>query len=161
ELAGKQTTFAAVLEHIVPTSVIDAASHNEVLQIVFWSILFGVALTQVHGRPREAVLTGLNSLAEVMFKFTGLVMKYAPIGIGAAIAVTVGHGGLDVLRNLAVLILTLYGALVVFLLGVLMPVALLARVPLRKFARAVKEPALIAFSTTSSEAALPKAMLAM
>jgi proton glutamate symport protein len=96
-----------------------------------------------------------------MFKFTGLVMKYAPIGIGAAIAVTVGHSGLDILWNLAKLILTLYGALVVFLLVVLLPTALLARVPLRKFGRAVKEPALIAFSTTSSEAALPKAMLAM
>jgi proton glutamate symport protein len=88
-------------------------------------------------------------------------MKYAPIGIGAAMAVTVGHSGLEVLINLGKLILTLYGALVVFVLVVLLPVALLARVPLRKFARAVKEPALIAFSTTSSEAALPKAMLAM
>ena len=104
---------------------------------------------------------GLEALAEVMFKFTGLVMKYAPIGIGAAIAVTVGHSGLGVLKNLALLILTLYAALVVFLLLVLLPAALLARVPLRKFGRAVKEPALIAFSTTSSEAALPKAMLAM
>src|SRR5262249_1512814 len=100
-------------------------------------------------------------LAEVMFKFTGQVMLYAPVGIGAAIAVTVGHSGLSVLLNLGKLILTLYGALVVFLLVVLLPTAVLARVPLRKFARAVKEPALIAFSTTSSEAALPKAMLAM
>ncbi len=107
------------------------------------------------------MIDSLDALAEVMFKFTGLVMKYAPIGIGAAIAVTVGHSGLGILKNLAVLILTLYGALVVFMLVVLLPVALIARVPLRKFGRAVKEPALIAFSTTSSEAALPKAMLAM
>jgi len=96
-----------------------------------------------------------------MFKFTGLVMAYAPIGIGAAIAVTVGHSGLGILLNLGKLILTLYVALVFFMLVVLLPVAFFARVPLRKFARAVKEPALIAFSTTSSEAALPKAMLAM
>jgi len=93
-----------------------------------------------------------------MFKFTGLVMKFAPIGIGAAIAATVGHGGLGVLSNLGKLVLTLYGALVVFGLAVLLPVARLAKVPLKKFFRAVKEPALIAFSTTSSEAALPKAM---
>ena len=107
------------------------------------------------------MLEGLDALAQVMFKFTGLVMKYAPVGIGAAIAVTVGHSGIEVLKNLAILILTLYAALVVFMLVVLLPVALWARVPFRKFARAIKEPALIAFSTTSSEAALPKAMLAM
>jgi len=161
EFAAKQTTLAGVLEHIVPTSIFEAAAHNEVLQIVFWSILFAVGLTQTPAKHRDLVLHGLEALAEVMFKFTGLVMKYAPIGIGAAIAVTVGHSGLGVLKNLAMLILTLYGALVVFMLVVLLPTALLARVPLRKFAKAVKEPALIAFSTTSSEAALPKAMQAM
>lgn len=161
ELAAKKTTFADILEHTVPTSVVEAATKNEVLQIVFWSILFAVALTQVTGRSKEVMLSTLDSLAQVMFKFTGLVMKYAPIGIGAAIAVTVGHSGLGVLKNLAILILTLYVALVVFMLIVLLPAALLTRVPLKKFGRAVKEPALIAFSTTSSEAALPKAMLAM
>jgi proton glutamate symport protein len=161
QLAAKTQTLDDFLKHVVPESVFDAAVKNEVLQIVFWSILFGVALAQVHGPPKQAMLGWLESLAEVMFKFTGLVMKYAPIGIGAAIAVTVGHSGLGVLRNLGVLILTLYGALVVFALVVLLPVAWMARVPLRKFGRAVKEPALIAFSTTSSEAALPKAMLAM
>ncbi len=103
-----------MLEHIVPTSFFDAAAKNEVLQIVFWSILFAVALTQVRGRPKEFMISALESLAEVMFKFTGIVMKYAPIGIGAAIAVTVGHSGLGVLVNLGKLILTLYGALVVF-----------------------------------------------
>lgn len=158
---AKKTTFAGILEHIVPTSFVEAAATNDVLQIVFFSILFGVALTQVRGQHRETMLAGLDSLAQVMFKFTGLVMKYAPVGIGAAIAVTVGRSGLEILKNLAVLILTLYGALVVFMLLVLLPVAWWARVPPRKFGRAVKEPALIAFSTTSSEAALPKAMIAM
>jgi proton glutamate symport protein len=161
EFAAKQTTLASVLEHIVPASVVEAAAQNEVLQIVFWSILFAVALTQVPGRTRQVVITALDALAEVMFKFTGLVMAFAPVGIAAAMAVTVGSGGLQVLGNLALLIGTLYAALVVFMLAVLVPVALLARVPLKKFAKAVKEPALIAFSTTSSEAALPKAMLAM
>jgi Na+/H+-dicarboxylate symporter len=161
QYAARMQTLDDFLKHVVPESVFDAAVRNEVLQIVFWSILFAVALTQVRGRPKEFMLTGLEALAEVMFKFTGLVMKYAPIGIGAAIAVTVGHSGLGVLKNLGLLIITLYAALVVFLLVVLLPAALMARVPLKKFGRAIKEPALIAFSTTSSEAALPKAMLAM
>lgn len=159
--ASKKTTFGSVLEHVVPVSVFDAAARNDVLQIVFFSILFGVAVTQVRGKHKEAMIGGLESLAEVMFKFTAIVMKYAPIGIGAAIAVTVGHSGLKVLVNLGVLILTLYAALVVFMLVVLLPAAIMARVPLKKFGKAIKEPALIAFSTTSSEAALPKAMLAM
>ena len=161
ELAGKQSTLSGVLEHIVPQSFFEAATHNEVLQIVFWSILFAVGLSQVRGKPKEAMLGFAEALAETMFKFTGIVMRYAPIGIGAAIAVTVGHSGLGVLRNLGVLILTLYGALVAFALLVLLPVALLAKVPLRRFFAAVRAPALIAFSTTSSEAALPSAMKAM
>jgi proton glutamate symport protein len=99
-----------------------------------------------------------EGLAETMFKFTGIVMKYAPIGIGAAIAVTVGHSGVEVLVNLGKLVLTLYAALVVFILVALVPAALIARVPLRAFYEMVKEPALIAFATTSSDAALPKAM---
>jgi len=107
------------------------------------------------------LLGTIEGLAEAMFKFTGIVMKYAPIGIGAAIAVTVGHSGISVLKNLGVLILTLYGALVVLIVCVLLPVALIFKVPIRKFLRAVKEPALIAFSTTSSDAALPRAMQAM
>jgi len=161
EQAAKRTTVAGVLEHIVPESVIKAAADNEVLQVVFWSVLFAVALTRVPAEKRAVVVTFLDAVADVMFKFTGLVMAYAPVGIAAAMAVTVGSGGLTVLGKLALLVGTLYAALVVFLLGVLVPVALVARVPLGKFLRAVKEPALIAFSTTSSEAALPKAMLAM
>jgi proton glutamate symport protein len=161
QLATGQTSFGALLEHIVPQSIIAAAGDNEVLQIVFWSILFAVALTQVRGAPRTVMIGFAESLAEVMFKLTGLIMKFAPVGIGAAIAVTVGHSGLGVLLNLGKLILTLYGALVVFGLAVLLPAAWLARVPIRRFVAAVREPALIAFSTTSSEAALPRAMAAM
>ena len=161
QFAARKQTFADVLSHIVPESIIQAGASNEVLQIVFWSIIFAVALAQVRGKAKEWMISTCESLAEVMFKFTGLVMKYAPIGIGAAIAVTVGHSGLGVLVNLGKLILTLYGALVVFMLGVLLPVALLARVPIGRFFRQIKEPALIAFSTTSSEAALPLAMQRM
>jgi proton glutamate symport protein len=155
---GQQPTFSSVLEHIVPQSFFEAAVSNQVLQIVFFSVIFAVGLSQVRGKPKEAMLGFCEGLAETMFKFTSIVMKFAPIGIGAAIAVTVGHSGLEVLKNLGLLVLTLYAALVVFGLVVLLPVARLARVPLRTFLNAVKEPALIAFSTTSSEAALPKAM---
>jgi proton glutamate symport protein len=158
ELAQKTTSFGTFLEHIVPQSFFEAAVNNEVLQIVFFSILFAVALSQVRGRPKEAMLGFCEGLAETMFKFTGIVMKFAPIGIGAAIAVTVGHSGVEVLINLGKLVLTLYGALVVFILVALVPAALIARVPLRQFFEKVKEPALIAFASTSSEAALPKAM---
>lgn len=161
ELARKQNTASSMMEHIVPTSIIKAAADNEVLQIVFWAIIFAIALTQVKKNYRDNLLGGLDSLSEVMFKFVGIVMKYAPIGVGAAIAATVGKGGLEVLKNLAMLIVTLYIALIVFVVLVLVPMAWIARVPMKKFGRAVAEPALIAFSTTSSEAALPKAMQAM
>ena len=157
-LGAAKTTFTGVLLHIVPQSFFEAAANNEVLQVVFWSILFGLGLTQVKGKPKETILAFCEGVAAVMFKFTGIVMKYAPIGVGAAIAFTVGHGGVRVLASLGALILTLYGALVVFGLAVLVPVMLLAKVPIGAFARAIKEPALIAFSTASSEAALPLAM---
>ncbi len=161
ELAHNTQTGAGFLEHLVPTSFFDAAAKNEVLQVVFFAVIFAVALSKVQGRSKEIVLAGCEGLADVMFKFTMIVMRFAPFGIGAAIAVTVGHSGLGVLFNLGKLILTLYGALFVFFLVVLLPVALLFRVPLRRFVRAVRSPALIAFSTTSSEAALPLAMQSM
>ena len=161
QLAQNKPSVGSFLEHLVPQSFFEAAARNEVLQVVFFSILFAVALSSLSGRPKQTMIDFCESLAEVMFKFTAIIMRFAPIGIGAAIAVTVGHSGLGVLINLGKMILTLYGALVVFVLGVLLPVALIARVPIRRFLRAVKEPALIAFSTTSSEAALPRAMQAM
>lgn len=161
ELAKNQNNVTTMVEHIVPKSIIKAAAENEVLQIVFWAIIFAIALTQIKKHHQENLLGGLEALSEVMFKFVGVVMKYAPIGVGAAIAKTVRESGVDVLLNLMILIGTLYVALLVFVLLVLLPMALIAKVPLKKFGKAVAEPALIAFSTTSSEAALPKAMQAM
>jgi proton glutamate symport protein len=161
ELAANTPTGNGFLEHLVPTSIFDAASKNEVLQVVFWAVIFAVALSQIRGRGKDGVLAVCEGVSEVMFKFTGLVMRYAPIGIGAAIAVTVGHSGLGVLLNLGKLVLTLYAALVAFILIVLLPISLLFRVPLKRFLKTVREPALIAFSTTSSEAALPSAMQGM
>ncbi len=158
-LASEPVTFASVLEHIVPQSFFDAAARNEMLQMVFWSVLFAIGLTQVRGRAKETMLGFCEAVADVMFKFTGIVMKFAPFAVAAALAVTVGKpGGLRNLQSLALVVVTLYVALVVFGLFVLYPVARIARVPIGAFAAAVKEPALIAFSTASSEAALPKAM---
>jgi proton glutamate symport protein len=161
ELAHNTQNASGFLEHLVPTSFFDAAARNEVLQVVFFAVLFAVALSKVQGRSKEIVLAGCEGLAEVMFKFTMMVMRFAPIGIGAAIAATVAQSGLGVLVSLGKLVLTLYGALVAFFLLVLLPIALLFRVPLRRFVRATRSPALIAFSTTSSEAALPLAMQSM
>ena len=146
---------------IVPTSIFDALATNNVLQIVLFSILFGIALSQVPGKPKEAVLGFTEGLAETMFKLVGIVMLYVPIGVGAALAVTVAHSGLAVLTPLLKLVGTLYGALVVFGLVALLPVALLARIPVLRFLKQVREPALIAFTTTSSDAALPLAMQRM
>jgi proton glutamate symport protein len=161
EASQRTVTFGGVLEHIVPSSFVDAAAKNEVLQVVFWSIIFAVALARAPIGAKKVILSFTESLGEVMFKFVGIVMAFAPFGIGGAIAVTVGQSGIGVLRNLGILVLTLYGALIVFVLLVLIPVALIFRIPIGAFWKAVRESWLIAFSTASSEAALPRAMQAM
>lgn len=157
EFATKTQTLSEVITHIIPQSVVQAAAEGEVLQMVVFAVLFSMGLAALPAEKRRIVVDFCDAVAETMFKVTGIVMRYAPIGVGAAIAVTVGNRGLSVLINLGLLILTLYGALAVFVVCVLVPVALIARIPIRRFFTAIKEPALIAFSTTSSEAALPKA----
>lgn len=157
DVAAKPT-LAGTLEHIVPVSFFDAAARNEALQIVFFAIMFAVALSQVPPQHKKFMLGFCESLSEVMLKFVGYVMKFAPVGIGAAMAVTVGRNGLGVLKNLGALVFTLYGALVVFALVVLLPIAILFKVPLRRFWQTIKEPFLVAFTTASSEAALPRAL---
>ncbi|MBI1805723.1 MAG: cation:dicarboxylase symporter family transporter [Ignavibacteria bacterium] len=161
DIVAKKQTIAEVITHIVPQSFIQAAAEGEVLQIVVFTLIFSFALAMIPTEKRQVMLSFCDSLAETMFKFTGIVMRYAPIGVGAAIAVTVGSKGLSVLINLGLLILTMYIALIIFIVFVLGSVALVARIPVKKFIAAVEEPALIAFSTTSSEAALPKAMEVM
>jgi proton glutamate symport protein len=151
-------SFVALLEHVVPESIVDAMARNDALQIVVFAILFAIGLTRVHGEAKSVMLSMCESLAEVMFKFAGVVVAFAPLAVGAALAATVGRNGLGVLRPLGLLVGTLYGALVVFALVVLLPIALAARVPLRRFAGAVREPWLLAFTTASSEAALPLAL---
>lgn len=156
----KQTVDDVIL-HVFPENLAKSVAEGQVLQVVVFSIIFGIALALLRDEKRKSMLTFCESLSEVMFKFTNIVMFFAPVGVGAAIAYTVGHMGLGILKNLFALLATLYVALIVFLLGVLLPVALIARIPLRRFARAIAEPVSIAFATTSSEAALPRAMEAM
>jgi proton glutamate symport protein len=157
EISAAAQTWDQILLHSFPESVIRAMAEGNVLQIVIFSIFFAIGLGMI-GEKGRPLVAWCEAVAETMFKVTNIVMHYAPIGVGAAIAYTVGHGGLSVLWNLAWLVGTLYLALIVLVLGVFLPVALIFRVPIRKFVRAVKEPAVIAFSTTSSEAALPRAM---
>jgi len=159
-IASQPQKFGDVLIHVFPQSFFQAAAEGQVLQVVVFSILFAFALSMVHHK-KKAILDLCESLAETMFKFTAIVMRYAPIGVGAAIAVAVGSKGLPVLINLGMLILTFYACAIFFVLVIFVPVMLIFKVPIKRFLQAVKEPALIAFSTTSSEAALPKAMQAM
>ena len=156
-ISAQAQGWREILVNLVPESVIQAMATGQVLQIVVFSIIFGIGLGLLGERGKPLVHL-CELIAETMFKFTNIIMHYAPIGVGAAMAYTVGHGSLSVLINLGLLVLTLYGALIVFFLAVLLPIALMAKIPIRKFVRAVREPAIIAFSTTSSEAALPRAM---
>lgn len=153
-------TFIETLVHIFPSSIIDAMARGDVLQIVTFSALFGMAVLAL-GKRGKPVLEFCDSLSQVMFKFTGYVMRFAPFGIGAAMAATIGHKGLGVLVNLGMLIGTLYLALVLFVVIVLGIVSYIVRLPVRQFIKAVKEPFALAFVTTSSEVALPKAMEVM
>jgi proton glutamate symport protein len=148
------------LVHIFPASIVDAMVRGDVLQIVAFAVLFAMAVSAL-GEKGRPILRACESLSQIMFRFTGYVMLFAPVGVGAAMAHTIGTQGLGVLKNLGLLIGSLYLALVVFIVVVFGAVALLFRVPVLKFIKAVREPATIAFVTTSSESALPKAMEVM
>jgi len=149
--------FRDLLVHIFPSSVIDSMVRGDVLQIVAFTVLFAMAVLAL-GERAKPILRGCDALSQVMFKFTGYVMKFAPIGVGAAMAHTLATNGLTVLKNLGLLIGSLYLALLILVIFVFGAVMLIARVPMRAFLRAVREPFTIAFATTSSESALPKAM---
>jgi proton glutamate symport protein len=147
-----------IVLHIFPENIAKAVADGEILQVVVFSVLFGIALALVPEERRRPLLAFTESLAETMFKFTNIVMLFAPIGVGAAIAYTIGHLGIGILVNLLKLLLTMYVACIAFIVLVLLPVAWFVGVPLRRFAAAVAEPCSIAFATASSEAALPRAM---
>jgi proton glutamate symport protein len=156
-LAKATPTLSGTLEHTFPASVIDAMARGDVLQIVVFAFIFGAACASI-GAKAAAVVDVCKSLSEVMFRYTKYVMYLAPIGVGAAMAHTIGSKGIGVLLGLGKLVLTLYGALLIFVFIVLGAVALIARVPLKPFVRAAREPFILAFSTASSEAALPLAL---
>jgi proton glutamate symport protein len=146
------------LVHVFPENIASAIAENQILQVAVFAILFGLALGRLSEAKRAPLVRLAESLTETMFAFTNIVMLYAPIGVGAALAYTVAQSGLGVMVNLGKLLLTLYVALILFALVAMLPAALLARLPLREFLRAVAEPATIAFATSTSEAALPRAM---
>jgi proton glutamate symport protein len=156
-LPAERPTAGAIVEHVFPASIIDAMARGDVLEIVVFAFLFGAACAAA-GAKAKPVVAFCESLAEVMFRYTRYVMYLAPLGVGAAIAVTVGSKGFGVLFGLGKLILTMYAAQVLFVVLVLGAVILLVRIPVAPFYRAVREPFLIAFSTASSEAALPLAL---
>src|SRR2546429_2095644 len=143
-------TLVETIVHAFPSSVIEAMVRGDVLQIVAFSVLFGLAISAV-GEKGKPIVRAMESLSQIMFKFTNYVMMFAPIGVGAAMAHTVGTQGLGVLLNLGKLVLTLYAALIIFMVLVFGLIIFITRLPVRQFVRAVREPAALAFATTSSE----------
>jgi proton glutamate symport protein len=157
---GQQQSGWDIVLHAFPTSVVDAMAKGDILQIVVFSAFFGIALAAI-GPRGEPIIDLLDALAQTMFKFTGYVMLFAPIGVMAAIAYTVGAAGLEVLKPLAKLVIALYLGLAIFVAIIIGVVTWIVRVSPWAFIRAVREPCLIAFTTATSEAALPKALVAM
>jgi proton glutamate symport protein len=143
---------------IFPENIVKSVYEGSVLPIVVFSIIFGIALALLSEQKKRPMLNFTESLAETMFRFTNIVMYFAPLGVGAAIAVTVGHLGVDILVNLFKLLVTLYVSLIILVVGVMLPVAKMIGLPIRKFIKAISEPVSIAFATTSSDSALPKAL---
>lgn len=151
------TSVSEMVTTIFPTSIIDAMAQGNLLQIVVFSIFFALAICAV-GKKAQPVLDILNSVSQIMFKFTEYVMYFAPLGIFGAIASTIGANGLGVLKNYAKVIGALYVALAIFVLLVLIIACKIVKISFRNLLRALQEPALLAFTTASSEAAFPKAM---
>lgn len=156
-MAQRQQTGWDIFLHLFPTSIFDAMARGDILQVVVFATFFGVALAAVGERGRP-VMEFFEAVAQVMFRFTSYVMMFAPIGVMAALAATVGGKGLAILFTLGKLVAVMYLGLFIFLFIVIGGVALIIRVPFFTFLRAIREPFLIAFTTASSEAALPKAL---
>src|SRR5262249_2035423 len=150
-----------IILHVFPENIAKSVAEGQVLQVVVFSIIFAIALALLSESKRRPMLEFCESLSEVMFKFTNIVMLFAPLAVCGAMAYTVGVKGFGVLVNLLKLLVTLYAALFVFFTCVLVPVMFLARLPVKRFLKAVIEPVSIAFATASSEAALPRAMESM
>jgi len=150
-------SFSGFFEHLLPTNFAEAIVKGDVLQIVIFSTIFGIA-TLLAGEKGRPMVTFAESLNEVMFKFTGIIMSLAPIGVGAAAATGVAEHGIGVVIPLLKLVGTLYLALLVFVVIVLVPAMIYARVNMMAFLREIRPALLLAFATTSSESAFPHAL---
>jgi len=155
---AKAQGWKDIILHSFPENFIKSVAEGQILQIVVFCVLFAVALLMIPMEKRKPMLLFAESLSAIMFKFTDLVMRFAPFGVAGAIAYTISNMGIEVLKNLLLLLATLYIALIVFVLVVLLPIALFAKIPLKRFLSHVAQPVTIAFGTASSEAALPVAM---
>ena len=155
--SAPMTSVSEIVYNIFPTSIVEAMANGNLLQIVVFSIFFAIAICAV-GEKAKPVMTLLESVSQVMFKFTEYVMYFAPLGIFGAIASTVGMNGLSILKNYFKVIFSLYTALIVFVFLVLFIACKYAKISLRNLLRVVQEPAILAFTTASSEAAFPKAI---
>lgn len=159
--AVRAQSFQEVILHVFPENIARSIYEGQVLQIVVFSIFFGIAVAGLKEKYKRPMIRFSESLAETMFKFTNLIMYFAPFAVAAAIAYTIGHMGLGVLTNLFKLLLTLYVSLTVLIIGVFLPIAFFFKIPIKRFFKAVAEPATLAFATSSSESALPLAMESM
>lgn len=156
--AAAPHTWQDFVLSIFPENIAKAVAENQMLEVAVFAVMFGVALALVKEEKRAPMTRLLESLAEVMFRLTKIIMYLAPVAAGAAIAYTVGKMGMGTLVSLARLVGTFYGTLAVFLLVVVLPVMLVFRIPVGRFLKAAGEPVAIGFATTTSEAALPLAM---
>ncbi|TAH26715.1 MAG: dicarboxylate/amino acid:cation symporter [Cytophagales bacterium] len=161
QISVTEQKWQDIILHVFPENIAKSIAEGQILQVVVFSILFGIGLSLIDENHRKPLTNVLEGIGETMFKYTSIIMYFAPVAVFGAIAYTVSHMGLGILINLMNLLLTLYFALFALILLVFLPIALIIKLPIRKFITAVSEPVSIAFATTTSEAALPKAMSAM
>lgn len=157
KLLSQKETHNVILD-IFPENIAKSIGEGQVLQVVVFSIMFAIALAMLSDEKKKPMLQFAESLSEVMFKFTHIVMYFAPLAVMGALAYSIASFGFDVLKNLALLVATLYGALLVFILGILVPIGFIIKLNFKKFLNAISEPVAVAFSTATSESALPLAM---
>jgi proton glutamate symport protein len=154
----KQQGWKDLVLHVFPENFIKAISEGQVLQIVVFCLFFAISMLFVSKETRKPFITFAESLSSIMFKFTDIIMYFAPFAVGGAIAYTISNLGIDIMKNLIQLLLTLYLSLIAFVLLVFVPMIFFFKIPIKRFIAYVTEPVTIAFGTASSEAALPLAM---
>ena len=158
--AAQHNSFSEFFVNLIPTSIFQSMADGNLLQIVIFSIFFALAICAI-GKKAKPVMDVLQATSSIMFKFTEYVMLFAPLGIFGAISYTIGSNGITILKNYAKIICSLYFALFLFVILVVFAACKIVKISLRDFIRAIADPAFLAFTTASSEAALPKAMTIM